>query len=122
MNFVDEDDGAMARFRGQAGAGFVLGDGHDFLDFLDAGKNGAEGNEFGTGQARDEPGESGLSAARRSPEEHGAEIVVFNLYAKGFAGTKEFFLADEFIKRARAHALGERLIGRGHVGLRRRWR
>src|SRR5260370_1912170 len=43
VDFVDEDDGAMA------GTGFVLGGGHDFLDFLDAGEDGAEGNKFGTG-------------------------------------------------------------------------
>src|SRR5258708_14869092 len=47
VNLIHEDDGAMA------GAGFVFGDGHNFLDFLYAGENGAEGNKFGTGQAHD---------------------------------------------------------------------
>src|SRR6266851_956571 len=88
VNFVDEDDGAMA------GTGFVFGDGHDFLDFLDAGENSAERNELGAGQARDEARERGFTASRRPPEEHGAEVVVFDLHAKGFAGTKKFFLAD----------------------------
>jgi hypothetical protein len=41
VNLVDEDDGAMA------GAGFLFGDGHHFLDFFDAGEHGAEGNELG---------------------------------------------------------------------------
>ena len=111
MDFVDEDDRAMA------GAGFMLGGGHDFLDFLDAGENGAERNEFGAGQARDQARQSGLTTARRSPEKHGAEIVVFDLHAKRFAGAEEFFLADEFVEGTRAHAFGERLVGGGHVGL-----
>jgi hypothetical protein len=32
------------------------------------------------------------------------------LLAEGFAGAEEFFLADEFIEGARAHALGKRLV------------
>src|SRR5882672_666112 len=111
VNFVDEDDGAVAA------AGFLFGDGHDFLDFLDARENGAERDKFRTRQARDETRERRFSAARRSPEKHGAEIVVFDLNAQGFARAEKFFLADEFIERARAHALGERLIGGGNVGL-----
>ena len=99
----------------------MLGDGHDFFYFLDAGEDGAEGNEFGAGQARDESREGGLSAPRRSPEEHGAEIVVFDLDAEGFAGAEKFFLADEFIESARTHAFGERLVGGGDVGLRGWW-
>ncbi len=116
VNFVDKDDGAMA------GAGFLLGHGHDLLDFLDAGENGAEGDELGTRQARNEARESGLAAAGRAPEEHGAKIVIFNLHAKRFAGTEKFFLAHEFIERARAHAFGERLVGSRDFGLWGRWR
>ncbi len=116
VNFVDEDDGAMA------GAGFLLGHGHDFLYLLDAGEDGAEGDKLGAGQARDEARERGLSAAGRAPEEHGAEIVVFDLNAKRLARTEKFFLANEFIERARTHALGEWLVGSGNVGFRGRWR
>ena len=112
VNFVDEDDGAMAAAR------FLFGDGHDFLDFLNARENGAEGDKFRTRQARDEARERGLSATRRSPEKHGAEVVIFDLHAQGFAGTEKFFLTNEFIERARAHALGERLVGGGNVRLR----
>jgi hypothetical protein len=100
----------------------LFGHGHDFLDFFDAGENGAEGNEFGTRKARNEARECRFSAAWRSPEKHGAEVVVFDLNAKGLAWTKKFSLADEFIERARAHALGERLVGGGHVWFRGRWR
>ena len=105
MDFVNEDDGALA------GAGFAFGVGHDFFNFFDAGGDGAEGDEFAFGEARDEAGEGGFAAAGRSPEKHGGEIIGFDLHAEGFAGAEEFFLADEFIEGARTHAFGERLQG-----------
>ena len=71
---------------------------------------------------RNEAREGGLSTAGRAPEEHGAEIVVFDLNAKRFARTEKFFLADELIEDTRTHALGEGLVGRGNVGFRGRWR
>ncbi len=61
MHFVHEHDGAPAitphglRLR------------HHFLDFFDAGKHCAEGNEFRFRHARDDPRKGGLPAARRSP-------------------------------------------------------
>src|SRR6266571_5036688 len=116
VNFVDEDDGAVAR------ADLVLGRGHDFLDFLDARKDGAEWQEIGTREPRDEARKGGFSTTGRAPEKHGAEVVAFDLTAKRLAGPEKFFLADEFIKRARPHALGERLVGGGHAGFRRRYR
>src|SRR5208283_2345231 len=111
MDFVNEDDGALA------GVGFALGLGHDVLDFLDAAEDGAEGDEFAAGDAGDDAGERGFAAARRTPEKHGAEIIGFDLEAEGFAGSEELFLADEFIKGARAHAFGERLQGGRGVGV-----
>src|SRR5207237_9804411 len=44
-----------------------------------------------------------------------ADVVAFDLRAQRFARTEKLFLADEFVERARAHALGERLVGRGDV-------
>jgi hypothetical protein len=38
------------------------------------------------------------------------------LLAKRFAGAEESFLADEFIERTGAHALGERLVSRVFEG------
>src|SRR6266403_2983113 len=110
VDFVDEDDGA------KAGAGFFSGFGHDFFYFFYAAGDSTEGNEFAFGEAGDEARESGFAAAGRSPEEHGGEVVGFDLNAEGFAGAKEFFLADEFVEGAGTHALGERLEGRGGLG------
>src|SRR5712692_622174 len=104
MHFVDKDDGALASAR------FVLGRGHDVLDFLDAGEDGAEPHEFPTREASDETREGGFAAARRAPEEHGVKVVVFDLHAKRLSRTEKLFLADELVERARAHALRERLM------------
>src|SRR5215467_7589122 len=68
-----------------------------------------------------EPGdkarERGLAAAGRTPEKHRADVVAFDLQAQRLAGAKKFFLADEFVERARAHALGERLVRGGDVSV-----
>src|SRR6266566_5179806 len=75
-----------------------------------------------TREPRDEARKRGFSATGRAPEKHGAEVVAFDLNAQRLAGPEKFFLADEFIKRARPHALGERLVGGRHAGFRRRCR
>ena len=104
MDFVDEDDGSLAAVR------FAFRGGHDFLDFLDAGEHRAEGYELGTREAGNHARERGFAATGRTPQEHRGDLIVFNLLAERFAGAEKFFLADEFIERARAHAFGERLV------------
>ena len=74
-------------------------------------------HEFGAGESRDQPRQRGFAAAWWSPEEHRAEIVVFDLHAERLAGAEEFFLADEFVERARTHALGERLMRERNIRL-----
>ncbi len=111
MHFVDEHNGPLA------GARFALGIRHHFFNFLDAGEHRAERNKFRAREPRNQARQRGLAAARRSPEEHGAEIVIFNLHAQRLAGAEEFFLADEFIERARAHAFGKRLMRERNFGL-----
>src|SRR6202007_3112179 len=106
-------DGALARAR------FVLRVGHNFLDLLDTGKHGAEGSKFRAREPRNQPRQRSLAAARRSPEEHGSEIVVFNLRAQRLAVAKQLFLPDEFVERARTHALRQRLMRTRHLRLNR---
>src|SRR5579859_844189 len=103
MDFVHEHNGALA------GVGLVFGGSHHFLDFLDACKDGAEGDKFRTCEAGDQTRESGFAAARRTPEEHRGDLVIFDLLAKRFAWAEKLFLADKFIKGTRAHALRKRL-------------
>ena len=95
---------------------FAFGGGHDFFNFFDAAEDGAEGDEFGARAARDHASESGLAAAGRAPQDHRGDLVVFDLLAQGFAGAEEFFLADEFVESAGAHALGERAGARSLRG------
>src|SRR2546429_6211677 len=63
VNFVDEDNGAVA------GGRFVFGGGHDLLDFLDAGEDGAEGDELGVRDASNEARKRGFRS-----EEHTSEL------------------------------------------------
>ena len=106
MHLVHEDDGAAS------GAARVLGGGHDVLDFANAAEHRAEGHELGMGAARDQARQRRLAAARRTPQDHRAELIVLDGHAQRLAGTEQSLLADEFVERARAHALGERRAGR----------
>jgi len=58
-----------------AAAGFLFGDGHDFLDFLDACKTGAEGDESEL-VMRAMRRASVVFRSRAVPRKDGAEIVV----------------------------------------------
>ena len=109
MHFVDEYD------RAPAGVSRALGRGHHVLDFLDAGEDGAERDEFRAREARDEPRERRLAAAGRAPENHRAEFIALDLRAQRFARAEQRFLADEFLERARAHAVGKRTRGPAFV-------
>ena len=111
VDFVHENDGALS------GTRFVFGGGHDFLDFFDAGEDSTESDKLGAREARNEARESGLAAAGRAPEKHGADVVALDLETQGLAVAEKFFLADEFVEGAGAHAFGERLMRGGHVGL-----
>ena len=107
VDFVDEDDGARAVLAG------ALGIAHDLLDFLDAGEHGGELDEVGLGDAGNDLGERGFAGAGRAPEDHRGGIVALDLHAQRFAGADQVLLADEFIERARAHAVGERACALG---------
>ena len=102
VNFVDEDDGARAVLAGAVGVG------HDLLDFLDAGEHGGKLDEVGLGDAGDDLGEGGFAGARRAPEDHRGGIVALDLDAQRLARADQVLLADEFVERARAHAVGQR--------------
>src|SRR5262249_22711670 len=75
MDLVNENDGAVT------GAHFVFGRGHDVFYFFDAGKDRAERDEVGVCEAGDETCKRGFAAAGKSPEEHRADVVVFDLQA-----------------------------------------
>jgi hypothetical protein len=103
VHFIYEDNGPSSRPPG------VLGRGHHILDFLDTGQDRAEGHEFGVSQSRHEARQRRFPAARRSPKNHRADVVMFDLDPQRLAWTHQRCLPCEFIERARAHAFRERL-------------
>ncbi len=103
VHFVDEHDGSSP------GAPRVLGRGHHFLDFLDPGQHGAERNELGMSHPRDQARQRCFPASRRSPKNHGADFVVFDLCPKRFSWPEQSLLPREFIERAWAHPFREGL-------------
>ncbi len=107
VNFVDEDDGARAVLAGAVGIA------HDLLDFLDAGEHGGKLDEVGLGDAGNDLGEGGLAGARRTPEDHRSGVVALDLHAQRLARPDQVLLSNEFIERARAHAIGERASALG---------
>src|SRR6185369_1926396 len=102
MDLVYEDDRARAVLPG------ALGVGHDLLDFLDAGEHGGEFDKLSLGKARDDLRQRGFAGAGRPPEDEGANIVALNLRAQRLAGADKMLLPDEFIERARTHAVSQR--------------
>src|ERR1700733_7722323 len=86
--------------------GFGRGD-HYLLDFLDAAGDRGELNEAGLCGFGDDLGQSGFADARRTPEDHRAGVVMFDLDTKRLSRPDEMFLANQFVEAARPHALSE---------------
>ena len=103
MHFVEEQHGAAPAF-GAHGARTFDG----FADVLDAGHDRRELHEFRVGAACDQPRERGLARARRPPEDQRMQLTAFERLAQRLARAEHLFLADEFIERARPHAIGQR--------------
>ena len=80
MDFVDEDN------RAPPGPPGMFGCGHDVLDLFDSRQHGAEGDKLGMRHARDEPCQRGFPAPRRAPQDHGTDVVLFDLPPQRFPG------------------------------------
>ncbi len=76
------------------------------LDFLDAGEDGGKLDEIGLGDAGNDLGEGGFAGARWAPEDHRGRVIALDLHAQWLAGAYQVLLSDEFVERARAHAIG----------------
>src|SRR6185437_11171301 len=101
MDFVDEDNCASAILTRSFGLR------HHLLDLFDPREHGAELDELGASHAGNDFRECSLTGAGRAPEDKRAEVVTFNLGAQRFTGANEVLLADIFVERARAHAVGK---------------
>ena len=72
---------------------------------------------FARVDARDQARQRRLAGAGRAPEDDRAQPVMVDGLAQRPAGSRERFLADELVQRARPHPLGERRRPIGLVGL-----
>src|SRR5882724_976011 len=102
MHFVNENDSPAS-----AAAG-TFSFSHHFLDFFDARKHRAEGNEFRSCHTSDNPSNRSFSTAGRPPQNHRADIVALDLCSKRRTGPEHRFLANTFIQCARPHPVRER--------------
>ena len=75
--------------------------------FGDVAFHAADSNEFRVRHLRDDP-RVALRLFRRPGEDHRRQTIRFNRASQKFAGSKDVFLTDKFIERARADARGER--------------
>ena len=103
VNLVDEENGARMHLRGLGGRG------HDLLDLLDAAHDGGELDEAGLGGFGNDLGQRGFAHARADPRRSWSRRSSrLDLHAQRLAGADQVLLAAQFLKRARAHALGQR--------------
>ena len=86
----------------------ALGGGDDLLDLLDAGRHGAERDEVGAGERREQSRQRRLARARRAPEDQRMQRAVIERLCERPAGAEEVILSDELVERARPHPLGQR--------------
>ncbi len=89
----------------------LLGLLHDRFDLLDAGDDGAEGNEVGVGALGDDAGQRRFAGARWPPQNEGADPVLLDRRAERGVLTENLFLTQDFVEIPGAHPLGERRFG-----------
>ncbi len=81
-------------------------------DLLDAGEDGAERDEPRGRHVGDEPGQGGLAAAGRAPQDDRPQRVALDRLAQRAAPADEIVLADQLVEAPRAHALREGRVRR----------
>src|SRR5688572_25591368 len=91
VNLIDEQNRALSKPPG------LFRHGHDVLDLFYSRKNCAEENEGRLGHVGDDLSQRGLSDSRRSPKDHGGNLVSLNRGAEGFSRTKKMILTQHFI-------------------------
>ena len=106
MNFVDEKDGGFPE------PAQVLRLLNDFLQVLDARRDGGKMDAGGSGRPCEDLRQGRLAAPGRAPKDEGFERAGARHFPKDFAGTQQMVLSSELIKSPRAHAVRQRL---GHT-------
>ena len=105
MNFIHEEDGALAEL-----AAAILGGGDGGADVGHAGQHRVDGDEVRPCGVGDDARQRGLAGAGRPVEDHRAELVGLDRAAQQPARPHDVLLADELVQRARAHPGGKRRL------------
>ena len=108
VDLVDEEHRALAE------TVQALGLVDDLLEVFHAGGHSGEAHAARAAGTGENLRQCRLAAARRSPENQRAQLAGADHAAEKFSWAKQMLLADEFIQRFGAHALGQ---GNGLVGL-----
>src|SRR6266536_314912 len=107
MNLVNKNNGPCAVLARP----FSLS--HDLLDFFYSREHRAEFDELCASHSRNDLRQRRLAGAGRPPENQRSKVIAFNLRPQRLARSNQVLLSDEFIERARTHAVGQRprLVG-----------
>ena len=90
---------------------------HNRTDFLDTGKNSRKTGEMRLNCSGNNPGQGRLAGSRRSPENHGEELVCLDGAAQKRSCTHQVGLPHIFIKRSGSHPVcqGTRILTGFHI-------
>ena len=103
VNFVHKDQRALAV------TPVFLGLLHYGADLADAAGHGGKVDEGRFRMPRDDARQRGLAHARRTPEDHGGEMIAFDQAGKHLAGAQQVTLAHKFVQRAGTKPCGQGL-------------
>src|SRR4029078_8319692 len=98
MNLIYKQDRLFSRC-----AEPICGRGKHAAHFGNIALYSADPNKFRMRHLSDHTGKRLLSAARRTVENYRRQAISFNRAAQKFALSKNVFLADKFLERARSH-------------------
>ena len=106
VDLVDEQDHGLAEK-----PSLLFGPGHELLDLLDPGKNGAEELEGQVEVSGQHHAQGRLARARRTPEDDGNELVRLDELGQELALAQDVVLAVDAVEGPGPHPLGERRPG-----------
>ncbi len=112
MDLVDEQDG-LTPVEAQTIARF----GHDRPHLRDAAHDRRDGHELSADGLGENPGQAGLAASGRSPEQERAEVAAFEGAAQSPSLADQRFVANDLVQGPGAHPGGQGLATGGrHEG------
>ena len=93
LRFIKAVDFVYKQQRAAPHAPAYIGSGHNLFNLFDSACDRAKIDKFGFGMVGNHPGERGFANARWSPENHRANLIVFNKTAQNLSRTQQMLLA-----------------------------